>query len=134
MEILVEIVMALLAPAVETVIVIIFEFLGEVGLRTLGEPFRRDRPVNPFFAVIGYAIFGAVAGWISLLIFPTLFLTGHLHREINVIVTPFLAGLVMCGVGAWRRKRDEELIRLDRFGYGYVFALAMAVVRYLGGQ
>jgi hypothetical protein len=36
----------------------------------------------------------------------------------------------MCLVGAWRLRREQELVRLDRFAYGYLFALAMALVRF----
>ena len=40
----------------------------------------------------------------------------------------------MAGIGAWRRRRDQELIRLDRFAYGYLFALAMAAIRFAFGS
>jgi len=48
----------------------------------------------------------------------------------NLLLTPVFAGLVMVGVGAWRAKRGDDLLRIDRFAYGYIFALAMAVIRY----
>jgi hypothetical protein len=46
-----------------------------------------------------------------------------------VIVTPLIAGGCMAAIGAWRRRRDQELILLDRLAYGYLFALVMALVR-----
>lgn len=39
-------------------------------------------------------------------------------------------GLLMSAMGTWRRRRGEELLRIDRFAYGYVFALALAIVRF----
>jgi hypothetical protein len=47
---------------------------------------------------------------------------------------PGRAGLAMMARGAWRRRRDQELIRLDKFAYGYLFALAMALVRFNFGS
>ena len=37
------------------------------------------------------------------------------------------------GLDAWRRRREDELVRLDKFAYGYLFALAMALVRFYFG-
>ena len=33
-------------------------------------------------------------------------------------------------MGKWRTRRGDMLVRLDRFGYGYIFALAMGAVRF----
>jgi len=40
-------------------------------------------------------------------------------RIANLIITPIAAGGAMGALGAWRRRRNEELIRLDRFAYGF---------------
>jgi hypothetical protein len=37
----------------------------------------------------------------------------------------------MSAIGIWRRRRGKELIRLDRFAYGYLFALAMGIIRFV---
>jgi len=47
-----------------------------------------------------------------------------------VIVTPIVAGAAMAVIGSLRRRRGLRLVRLDRFGYAYVFALVMALVRF----
>jgi hypothetical protein len=124
---------------VEFLFEILFEFLGElllqvlaealveVGLHSLAAPFRK-KP-NPYLATIGYVAFGAAAGGLSLLVFPALFIGSHTGRIANAIVTPFIAGAAMMAIGAWRRRRDQEPILLDRFAYGYLFALVMALVR-----
>ena len=49
----------------------------------------------------------------------------------GLAVTPVLAGLAMGVLGAWRQRRGQELLRLDRFAYGYLFALALALVRFV---
>ena len=64
----------------------VFELLGELLLQAFGEliaeligrsitePFRRPKPVHPVLATLGYAIFGALAGGISLWLLPSLFI------------------------------------------------------------
>ena len=50
------------------------------------------------------------------------------------MLTPLAAGTAMAALGAWGRRREEKTIRLDRFGYGFAFALSMALVRFLGAR
>jgi hypothetical protein len=111
----------------ELLLQLAFELLAEWGWRGLGERFHR--PPHPLVAAIGYAVFGAVAGGLSLWWFPNLFIASHAGRIANLIVTPVLAGSAMAALGAWRRRRDRPTVLLDRFAYAFIFALAMALVR-----
>ena len=111
----------------ELLLQLVTEVLFEVGLHSLAAPFKR-KP-NPFLASVGYVLFGAAAGGLSLWAFPSLFISSHAGRIANAVITPFIAGGCMAAIGAWRRRRDQELIFLDRFAYGYLFALVMALVR-----
>ena len=111
----------------ELLLQIVIEVFVELGFHSIREPFRRE--VNPPVAIAGYAILGAALGGLSLLALPDLLIPGH-WRLMNLLLTPVFAGLVMVGVGAWRAKRGDDLLRIDRFAYGYIFALAMAVIRY----
>ncbi|CAN5330685.1 hypothetical protein BH11PSE9_BH11PSE9_13580 [soil metagenome] len=104
------------------------EVLVEFGLHWVAEPFRR-RP-SPWIAALGYALFGAILGGLSLLVFPSNFATRP-WRLLNLIVTPLAVGGAMATLGAWRARRAEDLWRIDRFGFGYVFALSLALVRYV---
>jgi hypothetical protein len=124
----------------------IVQFLGELLLQAFGEliaeligrgvkePFRRPEPIHPWLAAIGYGIFGAIAGAISLWVLPSLFISAQWLRIVNLIVTPLVAGLMMERLGAWREMKDQETIRLDTFTYGFVFALSMALVRFTWGH
>lgn len=112
----------------EFLLQIIVELLAEIGLRSTAEPFRK--PPNPWLAAIGYAIFGAAAGGISLFVLPEPLVQGETWRLVNLAVTPALVGLAMAAVGAWRSRRGQQTLRIDRFSYGYLFALCMAVVRF----
>lgn len=101
-----------------------------MGLHSLADTVKR--PKNPLLSTIGFILWGAMAGGISLLIFPTSPISNLLFRKINILVTPVAVGGVMMLIGRQRDKRGQNLVRLDRFGYAFVFALAMAIVRYLG--
>lgn len=112
----------------EVLLQIIVEILVELGLHSTAEPFRK--PPNPWLAAIGYAVFGATAGGISLYVLPAVLVHGDTWRLVNLAVTPILAGLVMAALGAWRSRRGQQTMRIDRFSYGYLFALSMALVRW----
>src|SRR5215510_3292283 len=100
----------------------ILEILFECGFRIVGEPFRR-RP-KPWIAAVRYVFFGTICGLLSILIFPKHLVPGWDLRVVNLIVTPVAVGLVMAGVGFLRERRGQPVLRIDRFAYGYVFALA----------
>lgn len=129
MELFLELLLQLLG---ELLLQLALEICFELGLQSIAAPFRRKS--NPLFAAIGYALFGSIAGALSLAAFPTLFIVSHPGRLTNLALTPILAGCAMVAIGSWRRSRDQELVRLDRFAYGYLFALAMAPVRFSFGH
>jgi hypothetical protein len=112
----------------ELLLQVVLQVLIELGFHSIVAPFRRTP--NPWLAAIGYALLGATAGALSLLAYPALLIVSHTGRLVNLVLTPILAGAAMTALGAWRRGRDQELIRLDRFTYGFLFALAMALVRF----
>ena len=116
----------------EIVLQIVFEVLAELGLHSLAEPFRR--PPNPWLAALGYSLLGASAGGLSLLAFPSHLVDSHGVQIANLIITPIAVGLVMCAMGAWRARREEPLLRIDKFAYGYLFAVSLALVRYAFAQ
>jgi hypothetical protein len=118
----------------ELFIQVVFEAVAAVLGHSIKAPFQRAEPIRPFLGAIGYALFGAIAGGISLWLVPDLFIENGWLRWLNLIVVPVTAGGIMSAVGAWRRHRDMRVIRLDSFAYGYCFALAMAAVRFMWGQ
>jgi hypothetical protein len=129
MEIIFEIVFSVIG---EFLLQVLLEALAEMGLHSMRETWRK--PPDPWLAAIGYALFGAIAGGLSLLFLPDLLVHSHSLQLMNVILTPVAAGLAMMAMGAWRRRRDQEIIRLDKFAYGYLFALALALVRFNFGS
>lgn len=134
MEIIFEVLFAifwfLLQFVYEMLLQSIFEVLAEVGLRSLSEPFRSSEPVNPILAGIGYFLYGAIAGGLSLFI-PKMLTVPEWLRIVNLIVAPVACGFIMAKVGQFREHRGDRPIRIDTFMFGYLFALAMAVVRFI---
>lgn len=124
MEVIFELVLQFV---LETIGQVLLQVLAELGWYSCAQVFERD-PV-PWMAAIGYTLFGSIAGAISLLFLPAL-IAGFPARLANLVLAPLLAGLLMSMIGAWRRRRDQRLILLDRFRYGYLFALALALVRF----
>jgi len=129
MEIIFEVILQFFG---ELILQVILEILAELSLHRMKEVFKR--PPNPWLATIGYAIYGAIAGGLSLWWHPAHFTKSMGARIAVLVLVPIAAGAVMSLLGAWRRRRDQALIRLDRFAYGYVFAIAMAAIRFTWGQ
>ena len=106
MEIIAEIIFQILIWILqffgELLLQIIFEAVAEFIGHSIKEPFRRPRPVHPCLAAIGYFIFGAIAGGLSLGVLPDLFIKAHWLRVMNLVLTPFASGLVMAWIGSWR--------------------------------
>jgi hypothetical protein len=131
MEFLIEILLEFFG---ETLLQLVFQVLAEVGMHSFHGMRDHDgtRPaVDPWLAGVGYLLLGTVAGGISLWIKPDLFLASSTLRLLNLVATPLAAGLVTVALGAWRRRRDQALIRLDRFVYGFIFAFGMGATRYI---
>ena len=113
----------------EILLQLCFQLLAELGVHSLADPFRRPR--NPALLTVGFILWGAIAGGISLLIFPSSPIANPMLRQINLIATPVAAGLAMMMVGKARLRKGQTLVRLDRFGFAFVFAFAMALVRFI---
>jgi hypothetical protein len=116
----------------EFVLQVVGEDLVEVGLHAVAEPFQKKPKV--WQASTGYALFGIVAGGVSLLAFPALLVLEGPARIANLLLTPVAVGACMVALGSWRQKRGQPIFLLNRFFYGFVFAAAIAVVRFGFGE
>jgi len=125
MEILFEIIFEFLG---EFLLQLIGQILLEVGWHSLAEPFRKQP--KPWLAAVGYAVFGTVIGGLSLLVFPHYLVANKNLRLANAVLAPIAAGLSMAAMGAWRARRGQAVLRVDKFSYGYVFALSWGLVRF----
>jgi hypothetical protein len=113
----------------EFILQVFGEALIELGMHAVAEPFRRE--VDPWLAAVGYLIFGAIFGAITLWLFPSHMVTNAALRWINLALTPVAAGACMAGIGRLRASRGRLRLRIDHCSYGYLFALGAAGVRFV---
>ena len=128
MEVIAELVLGFI---VEVLLPAVAEIACDFLLHCLGEPFMRRESRIPIMAGIGYFLFGLILGGLSLLVFPQSFVRSENFHGISLLITPVVSGLVMSAIGRWRLRQGKTLLRLDSFVYGFVFALAMALVRFV---
>ncbi|WP_067736623.1 hypothetical protein [Novosphingobium naphthalenivorans] len=112
----------------ELLLQFLVELFAELGMHAMGQAFSR-KP-SPGLAVAGFTLWGVVAGAISLWVFPHSAIHDPSLRLANLFVTPVLAGGGMMLLGRLRARKGQELVRLDRFGYAFLFAFTMALMRY----
>ena len=128
MEVFLE---AILQILFEFVLQLLAELFGEIGFQSFADVFKRRRIQNPWVASVSYFLLGSAVGGVSLLIFKSTMIHSPVIRMVNLFLTPILIGCVMLLIGRLRQKKGRELVRLDRFGYGFLFAFGMALVRFL---
>jgi hypothetical protein len=80
-----------------------------------------------------YGLLGVFAGELSLLVLPHRLI----HRQhpigfhgISLLISPIIAGLVLSSVGAVMRRWGKKVTPVETFGYGFAFALGMALIRF----
>lgn len=127
-----EVLFELILPAIfEFLLQLCGELLLELGLRSLGETMLSREERNPVLAGIGYGLMGLIAGGLSLLMFPNAFVRSERFHGISLLISPVLTGFTMAGLGWLWERRAKERLHLDSFAYGFIFALPMAIVRFL---
>jgi hypothetical protein len=108
---------------------LLVQFLLELGLRSLIEPFRKSEVRHPVLAFIGCIILGTVAGYLSLLCLPYQFFHAKHLQGYSLFFVPFACGLSMAALRRLRERQDKSLVFIDSFTYGYTFAFFMTLVR-----
>jgi hypothetical protein len=125
MEFIAEIVLQFLG---ELLLQLFVQLITEFGFRSLADTFQRRK--HPVWSIIGFTLWGAAIGGLSLLLFPHSFIHNAMFRQMNLFVTPVAAGGMMWLIGRIRLKHGQDIQNLDRFGYAFTFAFAMAFVRF----
>ena len=112
----------------------VIELAAEFGLHAASDMAQGRNTMPVGMAAFGYVVLGLILGWLSLLVFPSRLVPPSPVPGLSLVVPPILAGLGMWGIGWLRRRRGERVIRLDRFSFGFLFALSIAVVRFALGS
>ena len=131
MEILFELLNGLLNFLGEMLLQAIWQIVAEILGNACAAPFRRNGEAHPVLAGVGYVFYGGMVGLASFFLLPGSIALPRWLRIVNLIVAPIACGLVMAAFGNYKRSRGKDTIRMDSFWYGFLFALAMAGVRFL---
>ena len=109
---------------------VVGQALIELGFYSLGEALQTKKERNPFITAFGYLIWGGILGGFSLWAFPNSFVKIPEYRILNLFIAPIFTGLAMSLIGKRRKQKGQDLIKLDSFSYGFLFAMSTALVRY----
>jgi hypothetical protein len=138
MEVLIEILLeifgsifgALLEVFAEALLQIALEALAEVGIHLARGKVEHSESRSKWRLLLGYPMLGAMAGGLSLLVFPHSLAQGHNGRLATLLLAPLLAAGTTVALGRWRARRGQPPVNIDRMAYAYLFALGLAAVRY----
>ena len=117
---------------------LLVEFLLEVAFGELAGLLSRlirrfrvtTRRGHPTVTTLVFTMVGVAFGFLTAWIFPHPLVHPSKFHGISLLISPVLTGLVMAWIGrAWRR-RGRDSVRIESFGYGFTFALAMTLVRF----
>jgi hypothetical protein len=90
-----------------------------------------QRSVNALYTAILFFVLGTLMGLFSILFFPTAFVRSSSLHGISLLITPVLAGAIMSLIGLVRERQGKPVVRLESFTYGFIFAFAIALIRFL---
>jgi hypothetical protein len=128
----VEIILELLAQfLMELLFHGVLEMLGRGVGRGLASATKKDSaPFNPLLEVCCYVLMGAIAGGVSLWLVPLHLLKTPTLQILGLVITPTILGFLFELFGRWKTTNDKPRYMLDRFSYGFTFALTMGLIRF----
>ncbi len=129
-----ELIGAILGGILELVAEFLLELLFAELAGLLARLVRRFpvtvRRSDPFMVTAVFTLVGVAFGFLSTWIFPHPLVHPSRFHGMSLLISPLLTGLVLAWIGrAWKR-RGRSSVRIESFGYGFTFALAMALIRF----
>lgn len=120
----------------EFIFELLFQFLAEVFFQALAElPFewlRFNKKESPgLFSFSLSTFFGIAVGVISIFVLKEHFITNTTFRIVNLILTPILIGKMFVMLHGKRNHKEDKLYLFSSFWNAYVFALSIAVIRFI---
>jgi len=128
---------------VELLLELLLELLGEflielalaavldLVLRAIARVFETFRFANPVLASVAYFLMGALAGGLSLLIFPHPLVHPSRLHGINLLLSPVATGLAMSLLGSMLGRYGRKVTGIESFRYGFALAFGIAVIRFI---
>jgi hypothetical protein len=129
-----EVFLALLSAAAELLFEVFFQIVLEAIVafivRSIRNVLKESTAINPILAAIGYLLLGIAFGVASLLLFPHPIIHPSKFHGISLLVSPVITGLVMSQMGIVLRRKGKQTVRIESFGYGFMFAFGVAIIRF----
>jgi hypothetical protein len=129
-----DLILALLSAVGDLLLEVLFQWIAEAftayALQTVRKVDSESRNVHPLLEALGYLSLGVSFGVVSVLLFPHPFFHPTKVHGISLVISPLITGLIMSRIGLARRRKGEDTVRIESFGYGFTFALGMAAIRF----
>jgi hypothetical protein len=130
-----ELLAGVMTAIAEVLFEAVFEIAG-VGLASLltraaSKLFKTVSDLNPIATTFALGMLGMLVGFLSVVVYPHPLVHPSRLHGVSVIASPLITGVVMSQLGRLLRNCGKRVMPIESFGYGFVFAFAMALVRFL---
>ena len=129
-----ELIFGLLAAIFEIFAEAFLEIVLEAFVATIFRSLRNmvedSDEISPVLATAVYLLLGSGFGMLSVFLLPHALVHRSRFHGVSLLISPVLTGLVMSQVGAALRRRGKNSVQIESFGYGFTFALGVAVIRF----
>jgi|JI10StandDraft_1071094.scaffolds.fasta_scaffold419207_3 hypothetical protein len=116
----------------EFLLQVVFEALSQAGVHLVRNPDKPPPVHSAWLRAMGYCVFGAIGGGVSLIIVPHNLLPHTALRVAYLLIAPVLIGALLSAIAHWRSRRsDRPVLDIDRFGNGWLFAFTFAFIRFM---
>jgi hypothetical protein len=130
-ELLVGVIAAIAEVLFEAIFEIAAEGLASLLTRAISRLFKTVSDASPVATTFALGMLGVLVGFLSIVAYPHPLVHPSRFHGVSVIASPLIAGFVMSQLGRLLRNRGRRVMPIESFGYGFVFAFAMALVRFL---
>jgi len=130
-ELLAGVIAAIAEVLFEAIFEIACEALASLLTRGISRLFKAISDVNPVATTFALGVFGALVGFLSVVAYPHPLVHPSRFHGVSVIASPLITGIVMSQLGRLLRNNGRRVMPIESFGYGFMFAFAMALVRFL---
>jgi hypothetical protein len=121
----------ILEAIAEAFLAIAGEFLISLLARVFKGLLKAILELGPLATAVCVLLLGTASGACSVILFPHPLVHPTKMHGVSLIISPILAGFVMSQFGRLLRNRGARTIQIESFVYGFAFALATAVVRFV---
>jgi len=86
---------------------------------------------NHPITILKFTLLGLALSFVSILVLPQPLVRPSKFHGISLLISPVVTGLFMGFIGRTVRRRGRTPVQIESFAYGFTFALAFALIRFL---